>query len=72
MAQERGRIFEYAVIFHPKKKQKDEEVKKSKLIVDVTRVIAGNQEEVVILAAREIPEEYLDALDEVEIAVRPF
>jgi hypothetical protein len=71
MAQ-RGKIFEYAVIYHPRKKEKDEEQKKSKIIVDVTRVISATEQEVGILAAREIPTDYLDKLDEVEIAIRPF
>lgn len=71
MAQNRGRIFEYAVIHHPKKK-KDEDPKKSEIVVDVTRVIAASPEEVGILAARQIPEDYLGKLDEVEIAIRPF
>jgi hypothetical protein len=72
MAQGRGRIFEYAVIYHPRKKSKDEEVKRSEMIVEVTRVIATSDQEVVILASRKIPDTYLDKLDEIEIAVRPF
>lgn len=71
----RGNLYEYAVLYHPKtKKDKvgNEIVEKSKLISDVQRIVATSPEEVGILAARAIPEEYLDKLDDVEILVRPF
>jgi hypothetical protein len=41
-------------------------------LTDVTRILAVTLEEVSILAARTIPEEYLDKLEQVEIVVRPF
>jgi hypothetical protein len=66
-----GRIFEYAVLFHPKTK-KDGVTEPSELIVDVKRTIANDEKAVAIRAAREIPETYLDKLDQVEIAIRPF
>ena len=66
-----GKIFEYAVLFHPKTK-KEGASEPSKLIVDVARMVASNDKEVAIKAAREIPEQYLDKLDQVEIAIRPF
>lgn len=66
-----GKLFEYAVLFHPVTK-KDEQPEKSKILVDVKRVLAGTDKEVAILAAREIPEEYLDKLEQVEIVVRSF
>ena len=72
----KGKLFEYAVIFHPKaKKAKDgeeEQASKSALLQTVTTVLAGTPEEVGILAARSIPEKYLDKLDQVEIVIRPF
>ncbi len=68
----RARIFEYAVIHHPKPKKKDEPAEKSVLIVDVERVLAVEPQEVTILASRQIPEDYLDKLEQIEIAVRPF
>lgn len=71
----KGQLFEYAVLHHPKPKkdaQGNEESLKSTLVTDVTRVLAGSQQEVSILAARSIPESYLDKLEEVEIKIRPF
>lgn len=70
-----GKLFEYAVIHHPKAKKDvagNEEPVKSKIITDVTRVLAVNDKEVGILAGRSIPEEFLDKLEQVEIVVRPF
>lgn len=66
-------IFEYCVVFNPKSKKEGETPdKKPSILVDVTRVLVQNQQEATILAARSIPAEYLDKLDQVEIAVRPF
>ena len=71
----RGKLHEYVVIHHPKIKRDlagNEELVKSKIVTDVTRVLAVTPEEVSIIAARSIPEEYLDRIDEIEIIVRPF
>ncbi len=70
-----AKIFEYAVIHHPvaTKDQQDRGDKpKSELIVDVKRVLANNEKEAAMLAARDIPEAFTDKLDRVEIALRPF
>lgn len=72
----RGKLFEYAVIYHPKQKKNAAgeviEEKKSELVVQPTRVIAVTPEEVSISAARSIPENMADKLDCLEILVRPF
>ena len=52
----RGKLFEYAVLFHPKEKKDaagnpiDE--KKSIVVQDVTRVLATTDKEVAMLAAK--------------------
>jgi hypothetical protein len=69
------RLFAYAVLYHPKpKKQKDgEEIAlASEIVQDPKWVLAANPDQVSILAARAIPEKYLDDLDQVEILVSPF
>jgi hypothetical protein len=71
----KGKLFEYAVLHHPKAKKDlagNEETVKSSILTDVTRVLAATPEEVSILAARSIPTEFLDKLEQVEIVVRPF
>lgn len=69
-----GRIYEYAVLFHPKPKRVGDETvtEPSQILVDVKRVVAQDDKGVAILAAREIPTDYLDKLEQVEIAIRPF
>jgi hypothetical protein len=71
----KGKLFEYAVLYHPKptKDQNDRgETPKSTLVTKTTEVLAASDAEVSVLAARSIPEEYLDKLADIEIVVRPF
>jgi hypothetical protein len=70
-----AKIFEYAVLHHPiatKEQQERGDKPRSVLIVDVKRVLANNEKEAAMLAARDIPDEFTDKLDRVEIALRPF
>ena len=63
------------MLYHPKpRKVGDETVTDpSEILVDVKRVVAKDEKAVAILAAREIPTDYLDGkLEQVEIAIRPF
>jgi hypothetical protein len=69
------KLYEYAVIYNPiaTKEQQDRGDKpKSVLIVDVKRVLSNSDKEAMMLAARDIPSDYTDKLDRVEIALRPF
>ena len=73
----RGKLFEYVLIHHPRpKKAKEgepEDRPKSKLLNGgIKSVIAESDKEVGMLAAREIPEEFLDKLDEIEVVIRPL
>jgi hypothetical protein len=71
----KAKIFEYAILYHPKPKKDangNEVTEKSEIVKEVSRVLAESDKQVGILAAREIPEKYLNELDNVEIIVRPF
>ncbi len=71
----RGALYEYAVIYHPKqtKEQADRsESPKSVLVTAPATILAGSEQEVQILAARGIPADHLDHLEDIQIAVRPF
>jgi len=71
----KGKLFEYAVLYHPRptKDQRDAgESPKSVIVTQPTQVLSASDGEVSILAARGIPTEYLDKLEDVEILVRPF
>jgi len=66
------KVFEYVVLLHPdtgEKKRGD----KVKLISDgVQHVLAKDQNVATMLAARKVPDEFAEKLDQVEIAIRPF
>lgn len=64
-------IFEYAVILHPTKKDKEDGAQ-SKIILPPTHCLANDQNAAVVLASRAIPDEHIDKLDRIEVAVRPF
>jgi hypothetical protein len=72
----KGKLFEYAVLYHPKEKKDAAgnplESKRSIVVKEPTTVIASSDAEVGILAAKSIPEEYVDKLEDVEIVIRPF
>jgi hypothetical protein len=70
------KLYEYAILFHPKtrktKEGEEPEAPRSKILTDLQRVLARDDKTVAILAARAIPEEFVDKLEQVEIVVRPF
>lgn len=69
------KIFEYALIHHGKKTKKDEDggtAPKHTILKGVTQVLAKDEDQARIMAARQIPDEYMDKLDEIEVAIRPF
>lgn len=65
------KLFEYAAIFNPTEKELKAGVK-PELIVKPTTILAKNDKEVALQAARAIPDAFADKLDQVEIAFRPF
>lgn len=65
------RLFEYAIIQHPTKKQK-EEGQSSTIVVPPKTVLAADERTAGIMAGRDIPEALLGQLDRVEVALRPF
>ncbi len=65
------KLFQYAIFWQPNESQiKNGE--KAKLISDVKSALANDEKGAMIMASREIPEEYLNQLDQVQIALRPF
>lgn len=59
-------LFEYVIFYAPKTGAKPV------ILVGRTEVLAKCEDQVKTLAARAIPEDYLDKLDDVVIKVRPF
>lgn len=65
------KLFQYAIIKHPTDKEK-ENGKSSRLVVEVTTVLAENDKQATLMAGRAIPEAELKDIDRLEVAVRPF
>jgi hypothetical protein len=63
------KLFEYCILFHPN--EKDEGVKTEK-IKGIDTVLAKDEKQAAILVSREIPSNYLDQLERVDIIIRPF
>ena len=65
-----SRLYEYAILRHPKTEKDKQEP--SSILKAPSFVMAKSDKEVGMKAAREIPDTYLDKLEEVEICIRPF
>lgn len=66
------RLFRYAVLLQPTSEER-KAGKKADIVVPPTKFfLAANENEVVMLASREVPQEYMDKADRLEVAVRPF
>jgi len=66
------KLFQYAIFYVPTKEEVKEQKLGPSIIKDVSSIIAKDEREVTIKVAREIPETYVDRLDHVVIAIRPF
>ena len=63
-------LFQYAVILH--ERDKDGVYVDSKIIIEPTTVLAKSEKDLVFKITREIPEEYAEDPDNVQILVRNF
>jgi hypothetical protein len=68
----KSRLFQYAIIWHPTEKQVKDDSAKSKLIKSLDTILATDEKAVLMTASMNIPLEYQEQLDQVEIVVRPF
>ena len=63
------RLFEFVVLWHP---TEDDDKSTSKIVVDRTMRLAKDEEAVGLFAAKQVPDQYADQLDNIEILIRPF
>ena len=68
------KLYEYAVVLDEKRDKDDEITDDSRIVVPITAVVARDDAQAQLLAARSIPEEYLTngKLDRLTVVVRPF
>ena len=65
------KIFEYAVLLDPTSDEK-KAGKNTEIIVPITSVLANDEQQAIMLAGRAIPDTFLDKVDRITVAVRPF
>lgn len=65
------RLFQFAIVVTPKKKE-GKDIEKPFILVDVKSVLAPDEVTARMIAAREIPDDWVDRIDEVGILTRPF
>lgn len=67
-------LFEYAVILNEKRDKEGEVVEEAKIVVPVETILARDEDQAQMLAARAIPEEMVGngKLDRLMVVVRPF
>lgn len=61
------KVFQYVIFYDPK-----EADKKPSIVKDVTTILAKDIKTANILIARQIPEEYADKLEDLNIVIRDF
>jgi len=68
------KLYEYAVVLDEKRDKDDEITEEAAVVVPVTAVLARDDAQAQLLAARSIPEEHLKKgkLDRLTVVVRPF
>jgi hypothetical protein len=67
-----SQLFEYAVFLDEKTDKDGEVVSPAKVLVKPTTVLAKDDKQVALLAAREIPADQIANLDRIQVVVRPF
>ena len=69
---QKAKLFQYAILWHPTEKQVKEDGLKSKVVVELKTILSSDQSSAQMAAAMDVPAEYRDVLDQVEIAIHPF
>lgn len=67
------KLFQFAVLHHEKiSKGKQEGEIKSVEVIKIKSILAADEKVALLLIAKQIPDEYQDKLQDVEILLRPF
>lgn len=68
------KLYEYAVILDEKRNKDDDITEDSRIVVEPTSVLAKDDAQAQLLAARSIPDEFVKngKLDRLVVVVRPF
>ena len=65
------KAYQYLIIWNPTEQQ-EEDGQKSKIVSEIRTILARDERSATLIAARDIPKEYLEQIDQIEVALRPF
>lgn len=65
------KLYQYAIVWHPSSKQLEEGMR-SLILVEPKYVLAMDREAALVAAATDVPQEYKDQLDQLDIMVGVF
>jgi len=65
------RIYQYAILWQPTEKQFEDGLR-TKFIKELTTILAVNEGAATKVAFMEIPDDYKDQLDQIDVVVRNF
>lgn len=65
-------LFTYAILYHERVTTKEGEEIKTSVLGEPKTALSTSGKQIGMIAAREIPEDKLEYLDDIEIVVRPF
>jgi hypothetical protein len=66
-------LYQAAVLWHPDENNEEQYQKeKTKVLIEPHFLLAKNDKSAAYKLSKQIPEEYLEEIDQVEILVRPF
>jgi hypothetical protein len=66
------KAFEYIIYWVPTDREYEKDGMRPNVLVHPKVVVARSQDHAKTLAAREIPDEFVDDLEQIVVAVRPF
>ena len=65
----RAKLFEYVIVWLPTEQQ-EKEGQKAQIVIDLTRLLAKDITTAQTIAARAIPEQYMNQLEQIEVLFR--
>ena len=67
-----AKLFQYAILWHPTEKQVKEEGLKSKILTELTTILAQDQSTASMSAVMQVPKDLQNELNQIEVVIRPF
>jgi len=65
------KLFQYAILWLPNSEESKQGIK-PKILLDITSMIAASEQQVLIAAATQIPDEYKGMTEQIQIPISAF